>query len=170
MLSYAKNGLLITFQPSRLQVALDVLVGILIGLYCTTTSTRRWGGSASHSTWLTGTQMRLNRDRLRVGGGGATFREHQCEGVKCLECAEDFLEGLMTVHLQTQYGTGQGPQWEKTPPSPDPSIYRVYFPRASGSVGCLVEGYRGRATTCTNLRIHFVKHHMRVHDSDSGGR
>ena len=40
-------------------------------------------------------------------------------------------------------------------------IYRVYLPRAGGSVGFPVESCGGQATMCTNLWIHFVRHHVR---------
>ena len=79
----------------------------------------------------------------------------------CPECMAELEEGLMAAHCQTQHGMIWWPQWASTLPTPPPRLYRVSFPRASGLVGCLVEGCRGQASTRTNLRIHFVHFHMR---------
>ena len=67
-------------------------------------------------------------------------------------------------------GTPPGPAWYGSGPSvgihppplpPYSMIYMVSFPQAARSVEFPVEGYRGRVSTRTNLRIHFVYHHVR---------
>ena len=48
-----------------------------------------------------------------------------------------------------------------TPPvTPDPRLNRVSLPRAASFIGCPVGGYEGQATTCTNLQMHFMHHHV----------
>ena len=56
---------------------------------------------------------------------------------------------------------GRDIQWEANPPPLDPRLYRVSFTKAAWSVGCPVEFCKGWAMTRTNLRIHFVSHHVR---------
>ena len=45
--------------------------------------------------------------------------------------------------------------------TPDPRLYRVYLSIVVRSIRCLVGGYEGRATTHTNLWIHFIHCHVR---------
>ena len=62
----------------------------------------------------------------------------------------------MSAHHQAQQETSRYPQWDTTPPPPDPKIYRVYFPIAAGLVGFPVEGCVRQKTTRTNLWINFL--------------
>ena len=43
----------------------------------------------------------------------------------------------------------------------EPQLYQVSSPKMSGSAEFPIEGCRGRSTSCTNLRIHFVHCHVR---------
>ena len=70
---------------------------------------------------------------------------------------------MLVAHRQDQHGTFRGPQWGKTTPTQDPRLYRVSLSRVDGSVGCPLEGCRGRVKTLTNLWIHF----MHLHEKDT---
>ena len=96
----------------------------------------------------------------RIAGVGPYFWERHQERVWCPECKVELAEGLLTAHQQDQHGKEWPPQLATRPVTPDPRIYRFYFPRDSGSIRRSVGGCEGRATTHTNLQIHFVNHHM----------
>ena len=69
--------------------------------------------------------------------------------------------GSLKSHQQAQNRKETPPQGETATATPDPMIYRVSFPRVTESIGYPVEVCKGRETTRTNLRIHFILQHMR---------
>ena len=69
--------------------------------------------------------------------------------------------GFLDAHCQDYHGNYQPPQWTAPMTTPDPRLYRVSLPRAARSIGCPVGSCEGRATTRTNLQIHFVYRHVR---------
>ena len=109
--------------------------------------------SLLHGQWALGGSVRKKDD-----GEGPLFRKRQQERVHFPECAAE-----LASHCQDQHGTGRDPQRLKTPQPLDPRIYIVSFPRAAGPIGFPVEGCKGQAMMCTNLRIHFL--HLHVQDT-----
>ena len=76
------------------------------------------------------------------------------------ECKVELADGSLAAHEQAQNSKERPPQWATPPYTPDPRLYRVSFPISAGSIGFIVGGCKGRVTTRTNLRIHFVHRHI----------
>ena len=98
--------------------------------------------------------------KRHMAGVGPSFRERQRERVRCPEYVAYLTAELLATHRQDQHVTGQGPQWDNTPVPLEPRLYMVSFTKVDGMVGSPVKVCRGRMTTRTNLRIHFVHRHM----------
>ena len=75
----------------------------------------------------------------------------------------DLAEGSLAAHRQTQHSVGLGIQWEtpNPPPTGEPQMYRVSFPRAARPWECPFEGCQRRAATWTGFCVHFVHRHVR---------
>ena len=68
--------------------------------------------------------------------------------------------GSLEAHRQAHNEKYHPPQWVTPLAIPDPRLYRLFFLRADRSIVYLVGVCEGWATMHTNLRIHFVYHHM----------
>ena len=89
-----------------------------------------------------------------------------------LECEMDLVAQLLSARRQYQNGKCNTPQQVTPLATLEPRLYRVFFPRASGSIGFPVGVCQGQVTTHTNLRIRSVHRHVqdRVVIMEEGNR
>ena len=62
------------------------------------------------------------------------------------ECKVELADGSLAAHEQVQNGKESPPQWATPPYTPYPRLYRDSFPIATGSIGFVVGGCKGRLT------------------------
>ena len=155
---YANDSLLALPRMDRLQAALVVLMGFfkMVGLH----------KNLNKMVW-----MLCQPCYIVVGHSGAAYTRQMTgvvpyvwdqnqERFRCLECELKLAAVFLAAHFHAQNSKDSPPQWAIPPSTLDPRIYRVYFYRASGSIGFPMESCKGQATTHANLRIHFVHRHM----------
>ena len=107
----------------------------------------------------------------RMTGEGRIFKERhqerQQEQVLCPECVKDLTKGSLVTHRQTQHGVDKGGLGSEGGGSDgcdggnDPRTYRVAFPARAVPRPCSVKGCSGRASTRTEMRVHFWNWHVR---------
>ena len=58
----------------------------------------------------------------KITGEGLTYRERHRVIVKCSECGDEMVKGLLEVHHQTHHGVEEGRirQWDISPPDGEP--------------------------------------------------
>ena len=94
-------------------------------------------------------------------GIGPYFQEQQRERVRCPDFEVELVVVLLDAHGQTYHVKERPSQGMAPLTKPGPRLYRVSLPRSTRSIGCPVGECEERATTCTNICIHFIHHHMR---------
>ena len=85
-----------------------------------------------------------------------SFREKNGSGWGAQSERQTWWWGIWRHTTSTRMGRYGYLSW-CPPHSPVPRIYRVYFPRADGSVECLVEACGGQELMRTNIRINLMK-------------
>ena len=80
-------------------------------------------------------------------GMGPSFWERQWEIFWHPKCELDLVVGLMVSHHQAQHGKESPPHWKTPTVTPDPRLYRFYFLKLVGSIGCPLGDYKGLAMT-----------------------
>ena len=81
--------------------------------------------------------------------------------MRCLECNTYLAAGSLKAHRKKMHGfIGTIPNSAAARPRTEAQTYQVLFTQTETTIHSLVEGYKGRAANCTNLRINLSHHHM----------
>ena len=161
-LFYADGGMVANKYPGWLQSAFDTLMGLFdrVGLW---KNARKTVGMACRpcqesEVWADEAYTR------RMKGEGRGFKERQQERVICPECGKELAKGSLVAHRQTQHGMekrGLGQEGDEEAGGDKPRTYMMDFPAKAGPNPCPVEGCSGRASTGTEMRMHFCYRHVR---------
>ena len=152
---YARDRLVASIHPKRLQRVFDILSGFFYqdGLRLVIMACQPFHAPG---------QMSLEAYDWRTTGTGPTFRERQQRRVACPECRVEVTTGSLMMHRQIQHNVVRGGRGEPPPPPASPGEaqnYRVYLPKRLLQIRCPVEGCLGGAFNKKNLQVHFAHHH-----------
>ena len=107
---YADDGLVRSTDLEWLQGAFDTLIGMFdkLGLQ---TNIGKTVGMVYGTCRASDTQLETAYN-IRMTGEGLTYRKSQRVRVKCSECGEEMVLGLLKVHWWTQHGREVGDRWQ----------------------------------------------------------